>query len=131
MAGSFTNHAEDLVLDWLLTTGTANRPTEWYVGLFTDDPGETGSGTEIAGNNYARTAATFTVSGSNPTLATNSGAIEFPTASGSWGTISHIGVFDAATSGNMLVHASLEASKTIGSGDVFRIPAGDLDVTLD
>lgn len=132
MAGSFTNHAEDLVLKWLLTTGTATRPTEWYVGLFTSDPTDTGAaGTEVTGNNYARTAAAFTVSGDSPTLATNSGAIEFPTASGSWGTITHVGLFDALTSGSMLVHADLTASKTIGSGDVFRIPAGDLDITLD
>jgi len=131
MAGSFTDHAEDLTLKWLLTTGTATRPTSWHVGLFTTDPGETGSGTEITGNSYARTAAAFTVSGTSPTEATNSAAIEFPAASGNWGTITHIGVFDAASGGNMLVHASLTASKTIGSGDVFRIPAGDLDITLD
>jgi len=128
---SFTNHTEDLVLKWLLTTGTATRPTEWHVGLFTDNPGETGAGTEITGNNYSRKTASFTVSGTAPTEATNGSAIEFDTASGSWGTITHIGLFDAATGGNMLVYAELTASKTIGSGDVFRIPAGDLDITLD
>jgi hypothetical protein len=131
MAGSFTNHAEDLVLDWLLTTNSATRPTSWYVGLFTDNPSDAGSGTEISGNNYTRKAVTFSVSGDSPTLATNTTAIEFDTASGSWGTITHIGIFDASTSGNMLAHADLTASKTIGTGDVFRIPAGDLDITLD
>jgi len=131
MAGSFTNHTEDLVLKWLLTTGTATRPTEWHVGLFTAAPGETGGGTEISGNAYARKAATFTVSGSNPTEATNASAVEFDTATGSWGTITHVAVFDAATSGNMIAYADLAVSKTIGEGDVFRIPAGDLDITLD
>lgn len=131
MSGSFTDHAEDLVLKWLLTTGTAARPTEWYVGLFTAAPGETGGGTEVNGNAYARKTATFTVSGTNPTEATNSGAIEFDTASGAWGTITHVAVFDAATGGNMIAYAPLAVAKTIGEGDVFRIPAGDLDITLD
>jgi hypothetical protein len=128
---AFTNFTEDLVLDWLLTTGTATRPTQWHVGLFTAAPGETGGGTEVAGNNYSRKAVTFNVSGTAPTLATNASAIEFDPASASWGTITHIAVFDAATSGNMLVYAELSTSKAIGSGDVFRIPAGDLDITLD
>jgi hypothetical protein len=128
---SFTNYTEDLVLDWLLTTGAATRPTAWHVGLFTAAPGETGGGTEVSGSNYSRVSASFTVSGTAPTLATNASALEFPTASGSWGTITHVALFDAATAGNMLVFAALSASKTIGSGDVFRIPAGDLDITLD
>lgn len=128
---AFTNFTEDLVLDWLLTAGTATRPTAWHVGLFTAAPGETGGGTEVSGSNYSRTAVTFTVSGTAPTLATNGSAIEFPTASGSWGTITHVAVFDADSSGNMLVYAELSTSKAIGSGDVFRIPAGDLDITLD
>jgi hypothetical protein len=111
-----------------LTNGSPTRPTAWYVGLFTAAPGETGGGTEVSGGSYVREAVTFTVSGN---LATNSAAIEWPTATGSWGTITHVAVFDASTSGNMLVYASLTSSKTIASGDVLRIPAGDLDVTLD
>ena len=56
---SLTNTFETTVLTWLLTTGAATRPTVWYVGLFTTDPGETGAGTEVTGFGYARTAATF------------------------------------------------------------------------
>lgn len=125
---SFTNDLETRVLQWALTNGSPTRPTAWYVGLFTAAPGEAGGGTEISGNGYARQAVTFTVSGN---LATNSAAIEWPTATGSWGTITHIAVFDALTTGNMLVYATLTASKTISTGDVLRIPSGDLDVTLD
>lgn len=128
---AFTNFTEDLVLDWLLTNAAATRPTTWFVGLFTAAPGETGGGTEVSGGSYARTAVTFTVSGTAPTLATNSAAVEFAAATASWGTITHVAVFDASTAGNMLVYATLTASKTIASGDVFRIPAGDLDITLD
>lgn len=125
---SLTNTFETTVLTWLLTNGSATRPTAWYVALFTDDPGETGSGTEISGGSYARTAVTFTVSGDT---ASNSAGVEFPAATANWGTITHIGVMDAQTSGNMIVHAALTASKTIADGDVFRIPTGDLDITLN
>jgi hypothetical protein len=125
---SFTNDLETRVLQWALTNGSPTRPTAWYVGLFTAAPGEAGGGTEVSGGSYAREAVTFTVSGN---LATNSAAIEWPTATGTWGTITHIAVFDAETSGNMLVYATLTSSKTIASSDVLRIPSGDLDVTLD
>lgn len=130
MAGSFSDYSEDLVLDWLLTNAAATRPTAWYVSLYTVAPTDSGGGTEVSGNNYARTAVTFTVSGTSPTLATNSAAVEFPTASGSWGTIVAMGVMDASTSGNLLAWADLTASKTIGTGDVLRFNTGEIDVTL-
>ena len=126
---SFSNTFETHVLQYVFTTGSVTRPTAWYVGLFTADPTDTGSGaTEITGNNYSRVSATFTVSGN---AATTSAAVEFSAATGSWGTISHIGIFDASSGGNLIAHSALSASKAIGTGDVFRIPTGDLDVTLD
>jgi hypothetical protein len=42
-----------------------------------------------------------------------------------------LAIFDAVTAGNMIGYATLTAAKTIATGDVFRIPLGDLDVTLD
>jgi len=125
---SFSNHAENLVLDWLLTNGTATRPTAWYVGLFTSDPTDADTGTEVSGGSYARTAVTFSVTGN---AATNTAAVEFPAATASWGTVSHIAIYDASTSGNMLFHTALDIAKAITDGDVFRIPTGDLDFTLD
>lgn len=131
MSGSFTDFAEDLVLKWLLTTGTATRPTQWHLGLFTTATGETGGGTEVSGNAYTRKAVTFAVSGTSPTKAANSATVEFDTATGSWGTITHVGLFDAASGGNMLVHAELTTPRTIASGDILRVPVGDLEITLD
>ena len=126
---SLTNTFETTTLTWLFTADSATRPTSWYIGLFTSDPTDTGAaGTEVSGGSYARTSASFTISGNE---ATNSASIEFPEATGSWGTITHIGVMDASSGGNMIVHSALSASKTIASGDVFRINAGDLDITLD
>lgn len=126
---SFSNTFETHVLQYVFTADSVTRPTAWYVGLFTADPTDTGSGaTEITGNNYSRVSATFSVSGN---AATTSSAVEFSAATGSWGTISHIGIFDASSGGNLIAHSSLTASKAIASGDVFRIPTGDIDITLD
>ena len=128
---SFNDYTESLVLNWLFTTNSATRPTAWYVGLFTSAPSDTGGGTEVSGSAYARKdTGTIAVSGT-ATTATNSAAIEFAAASGgNWGTIGWAAVFDASSGGNMLAWAPLTTSRTINDGDVFRIPAGSLTITL-
>jgi hypothetical protein len=128
---SFSDYTENLVLNFLFTTNTATRPTAWYVGLFTGAPSDTGGGTEVSGSGYVRkVTGTITVSGT-ATTATNSAAIEFdPASGGNWGTITHAAIFDAETSGNMLAWAPLTTSRTINDGDVFRIPASSLTITL-
>ena len=127
---SFTNTYENHVMQYVFTSGSVTRPTAWYIGLFTSDPTDTGSaGTEVSGSGYARTAVTFSVTADT---ATNTAAVEFPAASGgNWGTISHIVVMTASSGGDMIVHSALTTSKAINDGDVFRIPTGDLDITLD
>ena len=129
---SFTDFTESLVLTWLLTNGSATRPTAWYVGLFTAAPSDTGGGTEVSGNAYARVVTgTITVSGTSPTNATNAAAIEFAAASGgNWGSVGWAGIFDASTSGNLLAWAPLTTARTINDGDVLRIPATSLSITL-
>lgn len=125
---SFSNNAENLLLNWVLTNGAVTRPTAWYVALFTTDPTDADTGTEVSGGSYARTAVTFSVTGN---AATNTGGVEFPAATANWGTVSHIGVYDASTGGNLIFHSALTTAKAITDGDVFRIPTGDLDFTLD
>jgi hypothetical protein len=125
---SLTNTFETTTLTWLLTASSATRPTAWYIGLFTAAPNDTGGGTEVSGTAYVRKAVTFTVTGDT---ASNNAAVEWPVAGGSWGTITDLAIFDAVTAGNMIGYATLTAAKTIATGDVFRIPLGDLDVTLD
>jgi hypothetical protein len=129
---SFSDYTENLVLNYVFTTSSVTRPTEWYVGLFTAAPSDSGGGTEVSGSGYTREATgTLSVSGTSPTNCTNDAAIEFdPASGGNWGTITHIAIFDASTSGNMLGWAELTTSRTINDGDVLRIPAGDLDITL-
>jgi hypothetical protein len=128
---SFSDYTENLVLTYLFTNGSVTRPTAWYVGLFTAAPSDTGGGTEVSGNGYVRKATgTITVSGTG-TTATNSAAIEFAAASGgNWGTVTHAAIFDAETGGNMLAWAQLTTARTINDGDVFRVPASSLTVTL-
>ena len=125
---SFTNTFETRVLTWVFTNSSATRPTAWFVALYTSAPNDAGGGTEVSGGAYARQAVTFSVSGDT---ATNTGAIEYPTATAGYGTVTHVGIFDASTGGNLIAYAALTASKTIDTGDVLRLPAGDLDVTLD
>ena len=127
---SFSNTYETHVLNYVFTTTSVTRPTAWYLALFTSNPAEGASGTEVStsGTAYARQSATFTVSGNT---ASNSGAIEFPTATASYGTVTHVGVYTASSGGDLIAYAALSTSKAIATGDVFRVPAGDLDVTLD
>ena len=126
---SFTNFLETEILDHVFAGAAYTAPATKYIGLFTAiSDGEAGSVTEVSGNAYARQSIAFTTSGATTS---NNAAVEFPTATGSWGTITHVGIFDAASSGNLMVYATLTASKAIASGDVFRVPSGDLDITLN
>lgn len=125
---SLSNEFETRILQWALTNGSPTRPTAWYIGLYTTDPGEAGAGTEISGNGYVRKAVTLTVTGDT---ASNSAAVEFDAATGSWGTITHLAVLDASTAGNVIAYGALTASKAIGTGDILRIALGELDITLD
>lgn len=128
---SFTDYAENLALTYLFTTGAVTRPTAWFVGLFTAAPSDTGGGTEVSGSAYAR-VATGTISGSGTaTTFTNAAAIEFAAASGgNWGSVGWAGIFSASTGGTLLAWAPLTTAKTINDGDIFRIPASSLSITL-
>ena len=125
---SFTNFLETEILDHVFAGAAYTAPGTHYLGLFTSAPGEAGGGTELSGSAYARQSVAFTTSGNTTS---NNAAVEFPTATGSWGTVTHVGVFDASTSGNLMAYATLSSSKAIATGDVFRVPSGDLDITLN
>jgi len=125
---SFTNFLETEILDHVFGGNAYSAPGTLYVGLFTAAPSDTGGGTEVSGGGYVRQSAAFSVTGNT---ASNSASIEYPTATASYGTVTHVGIFDASSAGNLMAYASLTASKAIDTGDVFRIPTGDLDVTLD
>ena len=124
----FSNFLEDALINATLRATTYTSPATVYVSLYTSDPTDADTGTEVSGGSYARTAVTFGAPSNGVT--TNSADVTFPTATGSWGTVSHIGIHDASTAGNLLFHTALDTSKTIDSGDIFKISSGNLSVTL-
>jgi hypothetical protein len=123
-----SNYLEDALINATLRNTSYTSPATVYVGLYTSDPTDANTGTEVSGGSYARTAVTFGAPSNG--VSTNSAAVEFPQATGSWGTVGWIGILDASTSGNLLYHTALDTSKTIDSGDIFKISIGNLSVTL-
>ena len=128
---SFSDYTEDKLLDHLLKTAAFTQPAAIYVALSTADPLDDGSGLAEPGvGAYARTQNDVW-DPSSAGSASNTGAITFPEATASWGTITHFALFDAVSGGNMLGHGALTTSKTIDSGDTAQFAAGDITVTLD
>ena len=127
---SFANFLETEILDHVFGGNAYTAPGTLYLALHTANPDEDGSGAEVStsGTAYARQTVAFTVSGNT---ATTSAAVEYATATANFGTVTHVGVWDASTAGNLLAYAALTSSKVIETGDVFRVPAGDLDISLD
>tara|TARA_A100001035_G_scaffold103360_1_gene80929 strand:+ start:893 stop:1285 length:393 start_codon:yes stop_codon:yes gene_type:complete len=126
----FSDYLEDKVLEHVFGGNAFTAPSTLYVALYTVAPSDTGGGTEVSGGAYARQTATFTVSGTNPTTASNTAAIEYPSATANYGTVVAVGVLDASSGGNLLAYSTLDSSKVVSSGDAFRFNAGDLDITL-
>jgi len=125
-----SNYLENEILDHVLGTGSFTSPATVYVGLFTSDPTDAGSGTEASGSGYAREAASFGAASSGS--ASNDAEINFGAPSGgNWGTITHFGIFDASTSGNLLIHGALTASKATADGDPVTFAIGALTITAD
>jgi len=123
-----SNFLENALINATLRATTYTSVATVYVSLWTSDPTDAGSGTEVSGGSYARTAVTFAAPSNGVT--TNSADVTFPTATASWGVVGWIGINDAASSGNLLYHSPLDTSKTIDSADIFKISTGNLSVTL-
>lgn len=128
MAG-FSNTFETRVLTWVFTASATTRPSAWYVALSTTTPADDETGfTEPVGNNYARTTVTLTVSGDT---ASNASPVTFPEASGTWGTITYLGIYDASSSGKLIAFGQLTVNKSIGNGDTAQFAASAITITLD
>ncbi len=125
---AMSDYLETSLFNAVLRGVAFTSPSSIYVALFTTDPTDAGTGTEVSAASYVRLAATFAVP-SNGSAANNADLI-FPTATTNWGTITHVGVYDALTSGNLLFHGVLSASKVIDAGDVFKFAAGALIITF-
>jgi len=123
-----SNYLENALINATLRNTSYTSPATVYIGLYTSDPTDADTGTEVSGGSYARQAVTFGAPSDG--VSTNTAAIEFPQATGTWGTVGWIGIEDASTGGNLLYHTALDASKTIATGDIFKIAIGSLSVTL-
>lgn len=125
---AMTDYLELKLLDHITGVASYTAPSAVYLGLAVGDFTDTGTGqAELSGGGYARTQATFG-SAANGQI-TNSAAIEFPEATTSLGTVSHWGLFDAATGGNMLLNGAFDSAKLIEAQDILRISAGSLTLT--
>ena len=123
-----SNFLENALINATLRATTYTSVATVYVSLWTSDPTDAGSGTEVSGGSYARTAVTFGAPSNGTSL--NNADVTFPTCTASWGTVGWIGINDALSSGNLLYHTALDAAKTIDSGDIFKIATGNLSVQL-
>ncbi len=153
---SMTHIFENYLIDFLFrakalgitgaSAAAGTGPTDLYVGLFTSAPDDTGGGTEVSGNAYARVhmvsgatvwdntqqASSSAVSNGTTATTRNQGVLTFPTPTPSgWGTVTHVGIFDASTSGNLLLWNALTASKVINAGDTVTFPANSLTFQID
>jgi hypothetical protein len=124
----FSNYLENALINATLRGTNFTAPTTIYVALFTSDPTDAGSGTEVSGGSYARTSVTFAAPSNGVSL--SNADCTFPQCTSTWGTVGWIGLMDALTSGNLLYHTALDSSKTIETGDIFKISSGNLSVTL-
>ena len=123
-----SNYLENALINVTLRATAYTTPTTIYVALYTSDPTDANTGTEVSGGSYARTSVTFAAPSNGASL--SNADCTFPQATASWGTVGWIGLMDASTSGNLLYHTPLDVSKAIDTGDIFKIASGSLSVTL-
>lgn len=127
--GALSDYAENKLLDHVLGKASFTMPSTVYVALYTSAPSDAGGGTQVSGGAYARQS--FTVNASSGGATKPTADVLFPVASASWGTIVAVGIFDAASGGNLLMWATLTTSKTIATGDQLVIPQNDLNFSMD
>lgn len=141
---AMSDYLENKLVDHILRGTAFTGPATTYVALFTAAPSDSGGGTEVTGGSYARVAVTSNgtnwantqasgtgVSSGTSGLTSNSSAIAFPAPTASWGTVTHFGIFDASSAGNLLFHGALTASKTVNNGDPApQFNAGALTLTF-
>lgn len=130
---ALSNYLETAVLNATLRGVAYSSPANVYVGLYTADPTDAGGAGEVSGGSYARvtvsTGGGFTAPAGGATQ--NVADVVSPAATGVWGVITHVAIFDASSGGNLLYHGPLVTPKTVNPGDTFRFPAGTLIVSLN
>lgn len=126
---ALSNFLENELLDHSLGTAAYTAPSAVYLALFTSDPTDAGSGTEVSGSGYSRQEIAFGAASGG--TASNSSEETFTASGGNFGTVTHIGLFDASTLGNLLYHGALDVSKVVNDTDSITFAIGSIDVSLD
>ena len=122
----FSDYMENKILDHVFRNTAYTPPTAVYLGLYTAAPSDAGGGTEVSGGGYARQAITFGAASGG--AISNTAAVQFTASGGSYGTVTHVGVFDASSAGNMLAWKAITPI-VMGSGAILTFAIGDIDVT--
>lgn len=125
-----SNFLENALLNATLKNIPYTSPATTFLALFTSDPTDAGTGTEVTGGSYARQSLSFATASGTTGLVATIADVEFPQCTATWGTVGFIGIFDAVTAGNLLYHTPLDVAKTIDTGDIFKISTGSLTVAL-
>ncbi len=126
-----SDYLEKKLLDHVLIGTTYAPPTDVYLALFTTDPTDADAGNEVSGGDYARQKLVFDeATAIDGTSSTDTDTI-FPIATANWGTVTHVGIYDASTGGNLLFHGALNTARTINIDNQLVILAGELTVILD
>lgn len=113
------------------TQTTPALPSNFYLGLSTTAPNVSGGNvTEPAtSKGYARVLMSSLSTPSNGVIA-NTSDVVFPESTSSWGTITHLVVYDASTSGNLLLYEPLTSSKVVDSGTSVALKSSKFELTL-
>lgn len=125
-----STYLADEILGWFAGESFPSAPSDVYVALYNGDPGATGVG-GIDVTESVRAAGRVAVSFgaiSNRALPSDSD-VDFG-ESESTVTVTHYGLWDAATDGNFLGRTALTNTRNITEGDPVKFPAGDLIVSF-
>jgi hypothetical protein len=132
-----SDYLEDKLRTLIFRTGAGfTKTTNLYISLHTADPTDAGTGTEVTGGSYARVNnppldANWSAGTATDGNTDNVAAITFPAPSANWGVVTHFGIWDAITAGNLITYGVLGTPKTINSGDAApSFAIGALDVTF-
>lgn len=127
---ALTNFGEKKILNHILRN-IESVPVSPYLALFKASPGEVGSQVdEISGNGYERQPIDFSEVTSDGTTQ-NSTTVTFPEATGNWGLITHWGIADSLTGGNLIMYGEVDEPKTVNKSDMIKFNPGNLTISID
>jgi hypothetical protein len=130
---SISNFLEAAWLNATFRNTAYVQPATVYLALYTADPTDADTGTEVTGGAYARQVVAFgaptQVSGKG--TISNTGIVTFPTATVDWGMVTHVGIRDALTAGNLLYSGPVTTARSVLTGDVVKFNIGQVVIDLD